>query len=89
MKTIIPLLLLSLLTACTTVHKDPVNNPQSLPNDDLIKTQIDRIAKLEREMERRETELKFQHLKELQTVQIKQAQQAPNTVNTSCKFFCF
>ena len=89
MKTIIPLFLLTILTGCASVHKDPVNNPQSLTNDDLIKTQIERIAKLERDMEKREQELKYQHLKELQTVQLRQAQQAPNTVNTSCKFFCF
>ena len=89
MKTIIPVLLLSILTGCASVHKDPVNNPQSLNNDDLIKTQIERIAKLERDMEKREQELKYQHLKELQTVQLRQAQQVPNTVNTSCKFFCF
>lgn len=89
MKTIIPLLLLTILTGCASVHKDPINNPQSLNNDDLIKAQIERIAKLERDMEKREQELKYQHLKELQTVQVRQAQQVPQTVNTQCKFFCF
>ena len=66
MKPIIPLLLLSMLTACSTATlKDPVANPQGLTNPDLIKVQIEHIAKLEREMEKREQELKYQHLKEL------------------------
>ena len=75
------------LTACTTVKQDPVHNPQGLNNDELIKAQIARIEKLEREMERRETELKFQHLKELTQVQTQT--KAAHTVNTNCKFICF
>ena len=40
------------LTACTsTVHKDPVHNPQSLNNDDLIKTQIAKLEQMQRDME--------------------------------------
>lgn len=89
MKKFISLLLITLLTGCASVHKDPVNNPQSLNNDELIKAQIERIAKLERDMEKREQELKYQHLKEMQTVQTKHAQQVPHNVNTQCKFFCF
>ncbi len=92
MKTIIPLLLLSLLTACTStpqLAQDPRVNPQLLSTNDLIKSQIEKMEKLERDMEKREQELKYQHLKELQTVQMKHAQQVPQTVNTQCKFFCF
>jgi hypothetical protein len=92
MKTIIPLLLLSLLTACTStpqLAQDPRVNPQLLSTNDLIKSQIEKMEKLERDMEKREQELKYQHLKELQTVQVKHAQQVPQTVNTQCKFFCF
>jgi uncharacterized protein YcfL len=86
MKTIIPLLLLTILTGCASVHKDPVNNPQSLNNDDLIKSQIAKIETMQREMERREQELKMQHLKEIHQAQI----QAKNQIiNTNCKFFCF
>ena len=76
------------LTACsTTAYKDPVHNPQSLNNDELIKTQIAKLEQMQREMEKRESELKYQHLKELTQVQMQS--KAPHTVNTNCKFFCF
>ena len=87
MKPIIPLLLLSMLTACSTATlKDPVANPQGLTNPDLIKVQIEHIAKLEREMEKREQELKYQHLKELTQMQV-QKQSAQGHAN--CKLLCF
>jgi hypothetical protein len=87
MKTIIPLLLLSMLTACSTATlKDPVANPQGLTNPDLIKVQLEHIAKLEREMEKREQELKYQHLKELTQMQV-QKQSAQGHAN--CKLLCF
>jgi hypothetical protein len=76
------------LTACST-YKDPVHNPQSLNNDDLIKTQIARIEAMQREMDKRETELKFQHIKELNQVQTKSVSQGMQTVNTNCRFLCF
>lgn len=84
---IIPLFALSACVTPQTAHKDPVHNPQNLNQDDLIKSQIARIEKLEREMERRENDLKFQHMKEMHQVQIQS--KAPHTVNTNCKFFCF
>jgi len=88
MKTIIPVLLLSLLTACSTaIHKDPVTNPHMLTNPDLIKAQIEHIAKLEREMERREQEMKYQHLKEMTQMQMQQKQSAPG--HNNCKLLCF
>lgn len=87
MKTIIPLLLLSMLTACSTATlKDPVANPHGLTNPDLIKVQMEHIAKLEREMEKREQELKYQHLKELTQMQV-QKQSAQGHAN--CKLLCF
>jgi len=87
MKTFIPLLLLSMLTACSTATlKDPVANPQGLTNPDLIKVQLEHIAKLEREMEKREQELKYQHLKELTQMQV-QKQSAQGHAN--CKLLCF
>jgi hypothetical protein len=92
MKKIIPLLMLSLLTACTAtspVVNDSRTNPQMLSTNDLLKAQSDKIEKLERDMAARETALKFEHIEKMQTVQLKQAQQVPQTVNTQCKFFCF
>ena len=74
------------LTACASTTRDPVHNPQSLNNEDLIKIQIAKMEAMQRDMERREQELKMQHLKELHQVQ----NQAKNQViNTNCKFFCF
>ena len=76
------------LTACaSTVTKDPVHNPQSLNNDDLIKTQIAKLEQMQRDMEKREQELKYQHLKEI--TQLQMQNKGPHTVNTNCKFFCF
>lgn len=89
MKTTISLLLIFLLTACSTaVHRDPITNPQGLTNPDLIKVQIEHIAKLEREMEKREQELKYQHLKELTQIQVQQKQSA-SSGHTNCKLLCF
>ena len=74
------------LTACASTTRDPVHNPQSLNNEDLIKIQIAKMEAMQRDMERREQELKIQHLKELHQVQ----NQAKNQIiNTNCKFFCF
>ena len=87
MKTIIPLLLLTLLTACQTqppLVNDPRVNPQMLSTNDLLKAQSDKIEKLERDMERREHDLKFQHMKELNQVQM-QAKARSN----ECRFLCF
>lgn len=93
MKTIIPLLLLTMLTACTTtppLAQDPRVNPQMLSTNDLIKAQMEKMEKLERDMEKRETAMKYEHLKELQAVQIQaQAKSGPHVLNTQCKFFCF
>ncbi len=56
-------------------------------DDELVKSQMDKLAKFEFEMERRENELKYQHLKELQTLSAQA--KTPTVVNTSCKLFCF
>ncbi len=76
------------LTACSSITKDPVHNPQGLNNEDLIKTQIAKIEAIQRENDRREQELKMQHLKELHQIQI-QSKVSPQTVNTNCRFLCF
>jgi hypothetical protein len=54
----------------------------------LIKAQIEHIAKLEREMEKREQEMKYQHLKELTQIQVQQKQTAASG-HTNCKLLCF
>jgi hypothetical protein len=93
MKTIIPLLMLSLLTACTStppLANDPRVNPQMLSTNDLIKAQIEKMEKLERDMEKREQEMKYQHLKELTQMQIQQKQQpAAAQGHANCKLLCF
>jgi hypothetical protein len=94
MKTIIVLSLLTLLTACQTqppLAQDPRVNPQMLSTNDLLKVQIEKMERLERDMEKRETALKYEHLKELQAVQsqVHSRSSRNELVNTSCKFFCF
>ena len=87
MKKIIPLLMLSLLTACTAtspVVNDSRTNPQMLSTNDLLRAQIEKMEILERDMERREHDLKFQHMKELNQVQM-QAKARSN----ECRFLCF
>lgn len=82
---------LFLLTACGTTVRDPVMNPRSLNDQELLREKIIRVEQLEREMEKRETEMKYQHLKELTQVQLQQRNQSPQPVpgHVSCKFFCF
>jgi|688.fasta_scaffold367454_2 hypothetical protein len=82
---IVPLLL---LTACGTTVRDPVMNPRSLNDQELLREKIVRVEQLEREMERREAELKYQHLKELTQLQVQQKNR-PSEGHVSCKFFCF
>jgi hypothetical protein len=76
------------LTACATNVRDPSVNPHNLSDQDLLREKIVRVEKLEREMEKREAELKYQHLKELTQVQIQQKNQ-PAPGHISCKLFCF
>ena len=76
------------LTACGTTVRDPVMNPRSLNDQELLREKIVRVEQLEREMEKREAELKYQHLKELTQMQIQQKNR-PSDGHVSCKFFCF
>jgi len=82
---LVPLLL---LTACGTTVRDPVMNPRSLNDQELLREKIVRVEQLEREMEKREAELKYQHLKELTHLQMQQKNR-PSEAHVSCKFFCF
>ena len=79
---------LLLVTACGTTVRDPVINPRSLNDQELLREKIVRVEQLEREMDKRESEMKYQHLKELTQVQIQQRSR-PSEGNISCKFFCF
>ncbi|CAM8658090.1 hypothetical protein MCEMSE6_02797 [Oxalobacteraceae bacterium] len=87
MKFIIVLITILAITGCSSVPQKTAHNPDGMRDDELVKVQMDKLAKLERDMERRENELKYQHLKELQTLSAQA--KTPTVVNTSCKFFCF
>lgn len=82
---LVPLLL---VTACGTTVRDPVMNPRSLNDQELLREKIIRVEQLEREMQKREAELKYQHLRELTQLQVQQKSR-PAEGHVSCKFFCF
>jgi hypothetical protein len=75
---------LVLLTACASPPQKTAFNPDGLQDRDLVQVQLERIIKLERDMERREQELKYQHMKELTQIQM-QAKARSN----ECRFLCF
>ena len=87
MKIIILLLMTLVLAACSSTPHKTSQNPDGLTNEELLKVQVERIAKLERDMEKKENDLRYQHLKEIQALQLQQ-KPAP-IVNTQCKFLCF
>jgi len=84
MKTIIPLLMLSLLTACSTTGQRTAQNPEGYRDQELILIQQAKLEKLERDMERREQDLKFQHMRELNQMQMQ-----VKTRSSECRFLCF
>ena len=55
-------------------------------DEQLIRTQAEKIAKLEKDMERQEINLKIASLKEQQQ---NSKQVVKEMVHTQCKFFCF
>lgn len=55
-------------------------------DEELIRTQAEKIAKLEKDMERQELNLKMAFLKEQQQ---NSKQVVKEMVHTQCKFFCF
>jgi hypothetical protein len=68
----------------------PCVNPQMLSTNDLIKFQIEKMEKLERDMEKRENALKYEHLKELTQMQVQKCTTSSvQTVNTQLQIFCF
>jgi hypothetical protein len=78
---VVPLLL---LTACAAPPQKTAFNPEGLHDRDLVQVQLERIIKLERDMERREQELKYQHMKELTQVQMQ-----AKARSSECRFLCF
>ena len=87
MKITILLLMTLVLAACSSTPHKTSQNPDGLTNEELLKVQVERIAKLERDMEKKENDLRYQHLKEIQALQ--QQQKPAPIVNTQCKFLCF
>jgi len=83
-KSFIAVVPLVFLTACAAPPQKTAFNPDGLQDRDLVQVQLERIIKLERDMERREQELKYQHMKELTQVQM-QAKARSN----ECRFLCF
>jgi outer membrane murein-binding lipoprotein Lpp len=55
-------------------------------DQELVRTQAEKIAKLEKDMERQEVNLKMASLKEQQQ---NSKQVVKEMVHTQCKFFCF
>ena len=84
MKTLIPLLLLSMLTACSTTGQRTAQNPEGYRDQELILIQQAKLEKIERDMERREQDLKYQHMRELNQIQM----QVKNR-SSECRFLCF
>lgn len=87
MKKISLSLIAVLLAACSSTPQKTAQNPDGLTHEELLKVQVDRIAKLERDIERKENDLRYQHLKEIQSLHMQQKPSA--VVNTQCKFLCF
>ena len=70
-----------MLTACAATNNP---NKSNLSDAEFIRMQQEHIVKIEREMEKREQELKFQHLKDLQMISMQQ-----KAKNSECKLLCF
>lgn len=83
-KSILTVVPLVLLTACASPPQKTAFNPDGLQDRDLVQVQLERIIKLEREMEKREQELKYQHLKEINQIQMQ-----AKTRSSECRFLCF
>lgn len=83
-KSILAVVPLVFLTACAAPPQKTAFNPDGLSDRDLVQAQLERILKLERDMERRESELKYQHMKELTQVQIQ-----TKARSSECRFLCF
>ena len=79
---VLPLLF---VTACASPVRS-VHNPEGLRDQDLVIVQHEKIAIMQRDMERREMQMRLDHLKEMQSLQV---QRRSSDGHVSCKFFCF
>ena len=71
------------LTACAGPIRS-THNPEGLRDQDLVIVQAEKIAIMQRDAERREMQMRLDHMKELQMLQVQKASR-----NAECKFFCF
>ena len=71
------------LTACAGPVRS-THNPEGLRDQDLVIVQQEKIAIMQRDAERREMQMRLDHMKELQMLQVQKASR-----NAECKFFCF
>lgn len=71
------------LTACAGPIRS-THNPEGLRDQDLVIVQQEKIAIMQRDAERREMQMRMDHMKELQMLQMQKASR-----NAECKFFCF
>ena len=71
------------LTACAGPVRS-THNPEGLRDQDLVIVQQEKIAIMQRDAERREMQMRLDHMKELQMLQMQKASR-----NAECKFFCF
>lgn len=82
MKVILGVLVVLLVAGCSSTAQ--ITKTQA--DEELIRVQAEKIAKLEKEMERQEINLKMASLKEQQQ---NSKQVVKEMVHTQCKFFCF
>ena len=82
MKVILGVLVVLLSAGCASTAEVS----KAKVDEELIRTQTEKIAKLEKDMERQEINLKMASLKEQQQ---NSKQVVKEMVHTQCKFFCF
>jgi outer membrane murein-binding lipoprotein Lpp len=82
MRFILGVLVVSLAVGCSSTAQVT----KAKADEELIRTQAEKIAKLEKDMERQELNLKIASLKEQQQ---NSKQVVKEMVHTQCKFFCF
>ena len=82
MKVILGVLVVLLAAGCASTAEVA----KAKVDEELIRTQAEKIAKLEKDMERQEINLKMASLKEQQQ---NSKQVVKEMVHTQCRFFCF
>jgi outer membrane murein-binding lipoprotein Lpp len=82
MRLILGVLVVLLVVGCSSTAQVT----KAKADEELIRTQAEKIAKLEKDMERQELNLKMAFLKEQQQ---NSKQVVKEMIHTQCKFFCF